>query len=399
MPEFAYTARDMSGKKVTGTISAGNEREAAAQLGAKALFPMQVSPAKGTSTKSNRRVKGQVMAGVYSQLGTLLRSGVSMLRALTVLSQQSSNATLKTVLTDVKAKVEEGESLGDAMAKYPRVFNAMAVNMIRAGAEGGFLEDSLERVGGFIEQQEELKGKTMGALAYPMFISSVGVIVVSILLIFFVPKFEPMFARMRDKGSLPFATDQLLNMSSFLRSYWWIALAAFVGAFIGLQQYLKTPTGLRNFDLFKIKIPLLGSVFLNLAVARFCRVLGTLLDNGVPLLRSLEISKDATGNIVLSEAIAKAGEDVTAGEHLAKPLAASKHFPPSVIEMISVAEESNTLDKVLVQISNSLEKLTFRRLEMVVRLLEPVMLLFLAGIVMFVVIALMVPILKMSESV
>lgn len=399
MPEFAYVARDMSGKKITGTISAGNEREAAAQLGAKSLFPMQVMAAKGTKAKSNRRVKGQVMAGVYTQLGTLLSSGVSMIRALTVLSQQSSNSTLKSVLTDVKAKVEEGESLGDAMAKYPRVFNDMAVNMIRAGAEGGFLEDSLERVGGFIEQQEDLKGKTLGALAYPMFISGVGVIVVTILMVFFVPKFEPMFARMRDKGSLPVATDLLLNMSNFLRSYWWIAAAILVAGIVGIQQYIKTPAGHRRFDLVKIKLPLLGSVFLNLAVARFCRVLGTLLVNGVPLLRSLEISKSATGNVVLSEAIASAGEEVTAGEHLAKPLASSKHFPPSVIEMISVAEESNTLDKVLVQISDNLEKTTFRRLEMVVRLLEPMMLLFLAGIVMFVVIALMVPILKMSESV
>jgi general secretion pathway protein F len=172
-----------------------------------------------------------------------------------------------------------------------------------------------------------------------------------------------------------------------------------VAGIVGIQQYIKTPAGHRRFDLVKIKLPLLGSVFLNLAVARFCRVLGTLLVNGVPLLRSLEISKSATGNVVLSEAIASAGEEVTAGEHLAKPLASSKHFPPSVIEMISVAEESNTLDKVLVQISDNLEKSTFRRLEMVVRLLEPMMLLFLAGIVMFVVIALMVPILKMSESV
>lgn len=399
MPEFTYVARDMSGKKIAGTISAGNEREAAAQLGAKSLFPMQVVAAKGSKTTSNRRVKGQIMAGVYTQLGTLLSSGVSMLRALTVLSQQSSNATLKSVLSDVKAKVEEGDSLGDAMSKYPRVFNDMAVNMIKAGAEGGFLEDSLERVGGFIEQQEDLKGKTLGALAYPMFISGVGVIVVTILMVFFVPKFEPMFARMREKGSLPFATDMLLNMSSFLRSYWWIAAVVMVFVIVGLQQYVRTPRGHRNFDLFKIKLPLLGSVFLNLAVARFCRVLGTLLTNGVPLLRSLEISRAATGNVVLSEAIASAGEEVTAGEHLAKPLASSKHFPPTVIEMISVAEESNTLDKVLVQISENLEKLTFRRLEMVVRLLEPIMLLFLAGIVMFVVIALMVPILKMSESV
>ncbi len=370
MPEFAYIARDMSGKKQTGTLTANSEREAAAQLGAKSLFPVSVTASKGGRKSTSGRVKGQVMAGVYTQLAALLRSGVPMLRAITVLSQQSTSKTLKAVLTEVKSKVEEGESLGDAMARYPRAFNDMAVNMVRAGAEGGFLEDSLDRVGGFIEQQEELKGKTMGALAYPLFISGVGMIVVTILLVFFVPKFEPLFGRMRARGSLPAATELLLGMSSWLQNYWWILLVLVVGVVIGVVQYFQTERGRRVADLLKIKTPLIGSVFLNLSVARFCRILGTLLANGVPILRSLEISRQAAGNLILSESIAKASEEITAGQHLAKPLAASKHFPPSVVEMISIAEESNTLDKILVQISDNLEKTTFRRLEVVVRLLD-----------------------------
>ncbi len=159
MPEFAYIARDLSGKKISGTITAGSEREAASQLGAKSLFPVEVTAAKGSKQRVTGRVKGQVMSATYSQMASLLRSGVPMLRALTVLSQQTTHPTLKTVLTEIKAKVEEGESLGDAMTKFPRVFNDMAVNMVKAGSEGGFLEDSLERVGGFIEQQEDLKAK------------------------------------------------------------------------------------------------------------------------------------------------------------------------------------------------------------------------------------------------
>ncbi len=239
----------------------------------------------------------------------------------------------------------------------------------------------------------------MGALAYPLFISGVGMIVVTILLVFFVPKFEPLFGRMRARGSLPAATELLLGMSSWLQNYWWVLLVLVVGVVIGLVQYFQTERGRRVADLLKIKTPLIGSVFLNLSVARFCRILGTLLANGVPILRSLEISRQAAGNLILSESIAKASEEITAGQHLAKPLAASKHFPPSVVEMISIAEESNTLDKILVQISDNLEKTTFRRLEVVVRLLEPMMLLILAGVVMFVVLALMVPILSSGSSV
>ncbi len=183
-----------------------------------------------------------------------------------------------------------------------------------------------------------------------------------------------------------------------MKDYWWVFLGAAGLTGLGLNQYLKTPRGKRNADLLKIKAPLLGSVFLNLAVARFCQVLGTLLKNGVPILRSLEISRHAAGNMILSESIAEASEEITAGERLAKQLEKSGHFPQTVVEMISVAEESNSLDSVLVTISENLERTTFRRLETVVRLLEPMMLLILAAMVMFVVLALMIPILNSSNA-
>ncbi len=398
MPDFVYVARDLSGKKQNGTITANSERDVVMQLGAKSLFPLEVTVARGTKARGTRRVKGQIMATLYMQLSSLLNSGVPLIRALTVLAQQSKNPTLKQVLNEVKARVEDGESLGDAMSRFPRVFSEISVNMVRAGSEGGFLEDSLERVGSFIEQQEDLKGKTIGALAYPGFIMCVGTVVVTVLLVFFVPKFEPLFARMRDKGKLPAATDLLLGMSSFLQAYWWVIAAVIVFGFIAIRQYFESEKGKRVADLIKIKTPILGNIFLSLAVARFCRVLGTLLTNGVPILRSLEIGRHAAGNMVLSEAIVSAGENVTAGEKLARPLGASGHFPQTVVEMIAVAEESNTLDKVLIQISDGLEKTTFRRLEVAVRLLEPLMLLVLAGIVMFVVLALMVPVLNSTSA-
>jgi general secretion pathway protein F len=399
MPDFAYIARDLSGKSINGTISASSVRDAATQLGSKSLFPISITVDKTKQVRKTGRVGGAQMASFYGQLASLLRSGVPMLKALTVLSQQSgSSKTLRNAIAEIKSRVEEGESLPDAMARYPRIFNDMAINMSRAGSEGGFLEDALERVSAFVEQQEELKGKTMSALAYPLFVMGVGVVVVTVLLIFFVPKFEGIFQGLRSKGGLPAATELLLAISQFVQYYWWLILGGVAGTVLLLNKYLDTPEGKQRADLIKIKMPLIGPVFLNLAVARFCRVLGTLLKNGVPILKSLDISRNAAGNSVLSKAIESASTEIQAGERLAKQLEKSGHFPPTVVEMISVAEESNTLDNVLVTISDNLERTTFRRLETVVGLLEPVMLLILAGLVMFVVLALMLPVLNSANS-
>jgi general secretion pathway protein F len=175
-------------------------------------------------------------------------------------------------------------------------------------------------------------------------------------MIFFVPKFEPLFANLRRKGQLPAMTEWLLAFSRGLSNYWWVGILILVGLIIAFLRYTSTPAGRRNFDLVKIKIPIVGKIFLNLAVARFCRVFGTLLVNGVPILRSLEISRESAGNVILTEAIAKASENITAGERLAVPLGNSGHFPPTVVEMVSIAEESNTLDAVLVQIADGFGK-------------------------------------------
>ncbi len=399
MPDFAYVARDARGQKQSGTLTANSQREAIAQLDARALFPVEIKAAKAQGDVRTKRVSGQVMATVYMQMAALLRSGVPLMRALTVISSQASKPALKAVMSEIKARVEEGEPLPAAMARFPRVFSDMAVNMVRAGTEGGFLEDALERVAAFTEQQEELKGRAIGALAYPIFLACVGTSVVTVLIVFFVPKFEDLFASMREKGKLPMATDALLNFSAFLQSYWYIPIILMVVAFFGISFGLRTDEGKRTKDWLKIRMPMFGNIFLNLAVARFCRVLGTLLGNGVPILKSLDISASAAGNRILSESIKKAGENITAGEKLATPLASSGHFPAQVVEMIAVAEESNTLDKVMVQIADTLERSTFRRLDIMVKLLEPLMLLLMAGIVFFIVLALMVPLLNSSSMV
>ena len=398
MPEFAYTARNMSGERVSGRVSAGSEREAVATLSAKELFPIDVAAEKEVKSRFGGRVSGQLMSTTYSQMASLLRSGVPLLRTLRVLRDQTSNTTLQRVLTDVHDRVEDGSTVADAMGQHPKVFDEMGLSMIRAGGEGGFLEEALDRVAMFTEQYEDLKARTVGAMAYPIFLAVAGTSVVTALMVFFVPKFAQMFERLRERGELPAMTEWLLFISNTMRSSGLFILIGLIIFTFFLYSRLQTERGKRTRDLLKLKTPGMGPIFKAFAVARFCRVLGTLLRNGVPILKSLEISREAAGNRILSEAIADASDNITSGESLAAPLGASGHFPSTVVEMISVAEESNTLDTVLVDIAEGLEKRTARRLDLMVRLLEPLMLLILAGFVLFVVMALLLPVIKMSST-
>ena len=399
MPDFAYTARTLTGEKVTGMIAAQSEREAISLLAGKTLFPLQVVVGKGyLAPGAKLKVRGNIMAGVYNQLAALLRSGVPLLRSLAVLRDQTSNKNLKSILTEVHHKVEDGNSMADIMQRFPKAFSEMAINMVRAGQEGGFLEDALERVSAFTELQEELKGRTMSAIAYPIILGVVGTSVVTGLIVFFVPKFAVMFEKLRERGELPWMTDALLNFSYFCRSWGWLVVAAGVVAWIFAYMRLQTEEGRLFSDRLKLKIPVAGTIFQAFAVARFCRVLGTLLTNGVPILKALDISRDASGNKVISQAVAAAAENISSGQTLAQPLAASGHFPKMVVEMIAVAEESNTLDKVLVDMADGIERRTTRQLDLLVKLLEPMMLVILAAVILMVVIALLVPIIKMAGA-
>jgi type II secretory pathway component PulF len=223
-------------------------------------------------------------------------------------------------------------------------------------------------------------------------------LVVTGLMIFLVPRFAGIFQRLREKGELPALTEALLWCSEMMQNYGLILLGGLVAGGFAIRYYLQTEPGKLMLDRVLIRIPMAGTVFLNLAVSRFCRVLGTLLKNGVPILKSLEISSDSTGNRVLAQAIRKAAENISSGESLAKPLAASGHFPSNVVEMIAVAEESNSLEKVLVDVADGLDRRTWRQLELVVRLLEPLLLLLLAVAVLLIVLALLLPVIKMSMT-
>ncbi len=399
MPEFSYVARNNGGEKVSGSISADGRREALAALSGQALFPIEVTADSPVVEDHRvRRVPAQLLANTYGQMADLLRSGVPLLRSLEVLQKQTSHAGLTHVLGQMHRQIEDGATMAEAMARFERIFGEMTVSMIRAGGEGGFLEEAFMRVAEFTEAQEDLKKRTIGALVYPVFLAVVGVVVVTVLIVFFVPRFESLFDRLKERGELPAVTIGLLWLSDKMWRWGWLVVLAAIGGGWYARTWLATDSGRYWWDRVRLKMPLVGPIFLGLAVARFCRVLGTLLRNGVPILRSLESSSEATGNRVLAEAIQKASENISAGQPLAKPLGVSGKFPPLVVEMIAVAEQSNTLEKVLLEIADALERRTWRRLDLALRLIEPMLLLILAGAVLVVVIALLLPVLRMGTT-
>ena len=399
MPEYRYTARNESGQKVEGKVDAANEAEAAASLSAGGLFPLTLVPGlQQTVSGKVRKVGAQKMAAFYSQLADLLHGGVPLLRAIKILQDQTSNLNLKFVLDQVYRRIEEGETLPEVMGRFPIVFGDMGIQMVRAGSEGGFLEESLIHIAKYTEAQDDLKSRVTGAMAYPVVLTAFLTLVIVGILMFLVPKFEPMFDGLRAKNELPMITEWLLFAGNWMKTFVLIAVPLMIALILWFRVWVQTNHGCRVVDRIKIRTPLIGSVLEGFAIARFCRVLGTLLKNGVPILKALEIAADATGNKIIGDTVMQASENISSGSRLAAPLAASNCFPRAVVEMISVAEESNTLDTVLLDIATSLENRNWRTLDLTVRFLEPGMLIVLGGIILILVVALMLPIMNMSQA-
>jgi general secretion pathway protein F/type IV pilus assembly protein PilC len=382
-------------------LVAGSEREVMAMLDARGLFPVRIAPTKPLSqAKGGRKVRSRHLATFYAQLADLLHSGVPLLRSLDILERQTTQAGLGEVVREVRARVADGTGLAEAMAQHPRTFNELAVSMVRAGQEGGFLEDVLRRIADFTEHQEDLKSKVTGALAYPVFLAVVGFLVLNILVIFFVPRFKPIFAKLEEKGEMPLLTEFIVGLSNVMQSKSaLVVLAVVVGGFFLFRSWARTEAGRLKLDALRLRLPGAGHIFLNLALSRFTRILGTMLKNGIPILQALRIAKDSTGNRVLAQAIEQAAENVKSGDALAKPLGACPYLPRDVVEMVSVGEESNNLEKVLLDIADGLEKRTSRQLDLFVRLLEPVMLLVMAGFTLIIVAGLLLPVFKMSGTI
>jgi general secretion pathway protein F len=401
MPDFQYKARELSGREVSGVLTAGSEQEAINNLATKALFPITIGLAKTEATKkrqAGKRVSATLLATFFAQLGDLLHSGVPLLRSLEILERQTAKPALAMVLQRVREDVADGTRLSEALRSHPRIFGELAISMVRAGEEGGFLEDVLRRIAQFTEQQEDLKGRVVGALAYPAFLMMAGSVVVVCMIVFMVPQFAPIFERLEEKGELPLATQILMAASVTIQKYWFWLLFPIVAAIWWFRTFTASESGRVILDRMRLNIPGAGPIFRSLAISRFCRILGTLLKNGVPILPSLRIAKDATGNRILSTAIAAAADNISAGKSLAKPLSSSGQFPVEVVEMISVGEEANNLEQVLLDIADSMERRTYRRLELFVRLLEPLLLLIMAVVVMFLVIALLMPVFQSAGA-
>ncbi len=399
MASFEYVARKTAGDLVTGVLEAASQREVLQKLADERLFAVRIAEAKAAPMVrlSQRSVRARHVSTMYGQLSDLLRSGVPLLKSLEILERQSSSPALVAVLTLLRADVADGTSLADAMARHPRVFSELATSMVRAGQEGGFLEDVLRRIAEFTDHQEDLKSRVAGALAYPVFLLGVTFFVLTMMLTYFVPRFEPIFARMREQNKLPGLTEALLTSSAFVQQHYILLLIGLVLLVSFIASIFKSDQGRMYVDRFKLWMPGMRNIWRGLAIARFSRILGTMLANGIPILSALRISKDSTGNRILASAIDRAADNVSAGASLAAPLRASGKFPGDVVEMIAVGEESNNLDKVLVGIADATERRTTRQIDLMVRLLEPILLLLMAGLTLIVIASILLPVFKMSQ--
>jgi general secretion pathway protein F/type IV pilus assembly protein PilC len=390
---FCYIARTAAGERVTGTVAGTSEQAVLAQLQSRQLVPVEVTQLR-PPRQWRRGVSTRRLSEAYRQLGDLLSAGVPLLRGLRLLGRRKSVPALSKVLSEVADAVADGSRLADAMSAHPEVFPEIQVAMVRAGERGGFLDEVMQRLALLLEHQADLRTKIIGALIYPALLMIVAVGIVIFALVGLVPRFETFYADI----DLPLPTRVLLAASALFTSYWLpltivLVLLAWVAAMARARPNIR-----RRMSGWQLQVPKLGPLLRRLSVARFCRVLGTLLTNAVPMLSAMQISKDIAGHPLMVEAIEEAADAVRAGEPLATSFGESPLFEDDIVEMISVGESANNLPDVLLTIADTIEKQVDRMLNVLVRLVEPLLLLLLAGIVVFIFVALVVPMLRMSAS-
>ncbi|MBL9167897.1 MAG: type II secretion system F family protein [Verrucomicrobiales bacterium] len=397
MAQFQYTALTESGQKIAGLLEAESEAAVLRQLGEKKLFPVSVrgkGVSRDPSIKKKYRVKSRDLGVMYGQLADLLGSGVPLLRSLDSLIKSTVSPGLKGLLKEVRVSVADGKSLTESLKQFPEVFPVLHTAMVQAGERASFMEEVLRSLSGFLERLDELQSKVMGALIYPALLAALGMAVMIGALIFFVPKFEPLLANAKK----PLPTELLFGASVLVRTYWYFLLVGLAGVIALIWTNLRSEKARRRIEEWRLKIPVVGSALRLVAITRFCRILGTMLANGVPLLQALKISKDATGSMILGERIAQAAESVRDGKRLSEPLGEGGFFPEQILAMITVAEESNKLEKVLVQIADTVERRTNRQVDQAVRLIEPVILCLVAMGIGFLALGLLLPIFTMASQ-
>lgn len=407
MPVYEYKALDEKGKGLNGIVDADSAVAARQKLRGSGIFPVEV---KETSSKPKdlpsgqisvstlfKRIKPGELSVTTRQLSILLGAGVTLVSSLEALISQATNPILKKIMAQVKESVNEGNSLAFSLSQHSKVFSQVYINMVRAGEASGSLDLVLDRLAEFSEHQQALRGRFKAALAYPLFMFFFGTLILFLLITFIVPNITNVFSEFQQ--TLPLPTIVLLSVSGFLKSFWWIVVLVVGGGLILLKQLKKTKRGNYIWDEIKIKVPIIGSINRRIAIARFGRTLGSLLQSGVPLLSALQIVRNIVNNDLIADDIDKAMDEIEAGKSLAAPLSQSPWFPPIATQMITVGEQSGELEKMLNKIADIYEREVESHIMALTSMLEPTMILVMALVVGFIVISILLPIFEMSQMI
>ena len=395
MPTYTYTARTVNGELKSATMEAASREEVVAQLRRQRLNVVKVDEQK--AKKAGGSIKMRDIVIFTRQFSTMINSGLPLVQALDILAKQSENPALAEVTRQTVFDVESGHTVADAMGKHPKAFNDLYVNMVAAGEAGGILDTILMRLATFMEKNDALVRKVKGAMIYPGVIMSVAAIAICVLLIFVIPVFQAMFASVNLE--LPLPTKIVVGMSEFLLSYWWAVLATIAGGVFLLRRYYATQDGRLVIDRLLLKVPVLGDVLRKSAVSRFTRTLGTLISSGVSILDGLEITAKTAGNRVISDAIMASRASIAGGDTIAAPLQKSNVFPPMVISMIAVGEQTGGLDEMLSKIADFYDEEVDAAVSNLLSMLEPIMIVFLGVVVGGMVVAMYLPIFDMINTV
>jgi type IV pilus assembly protein PilC len=396
MPQFTYTARSTTGELKSATIDAPNRDEVIKQLKQQRLNVVKIDEGTATKKKRGGRIKMRDIVIFTRQFSTMINAGLPLVQALDILATQSENPALKDVTRQVVFDVESGNTVADALRKHPAAFTDLYVNMVAAGEAGGILDTILMRLAVFMEKNDALIRKVKGAMIYPSVIMSVAAIAITVLLVFVIPTFQTMFA---SAGiALPLPTRIVIGMSHFLKTYWYVVAGVLVGIYISIRRYYATANGKLAIDRTLLKAPVLGDVLRKSAVSRFTRTLGTLISSGVSILDGLEITAKTAGNRVIQDAIMESRASIAGGETIAAPLKKSQVFPPMVISMIAVGEQTGGLDEMLSKIADFYDEEVDAAVSGLLALMEPVMIVFLGVVVGGMVVAMYLPIFDMVNA-
>ncbi len=406
MPTFFYKAKTGPSAITQGVIEANNQGDALHKLSMKGYFPISVvmkednfvlekETKKKFSLNFLKKVSIKDLADFTRSLADLLDSGVPLFRSVQILAEQCNNTALKLVLDDIQGSIRDGKTLHESLGKNPKVFSALYINMVKSGEIGGMLETVLNRLADFAEKEDETRSKIKSAMAYPMLMLSVGVLSITVLMTFVIPRLVQLFSDMGQ--ALPLPTQILIMISSALNNYWWLILIVSLTLFYIFQKWKKSEDGGRIYDRIKLKVPIIKDLILKEEIARFGRTLSTLLNNGVPIIQSLSIIKDTIKNKVIRDEIAMAADEISKGAKLGECLKKCGNFPPLFVNMVAVGEESGHVEKSLEKVAESYDKQVDRTIKTFTTILEPLMIVVLGSILGAIVISMILPIFDLSN--